>query len=47
MLDHEWLLGDSGYPLEPQLLTPFSHPFGGSPESKYNEKFNSARSVVE
>lgn len=46
-VDHEWLLGDSGYPLEPWLLTPFSHPVNGSLESRYNTKFNSARSVVE
>jgi len=45
--DHEWLLGDSGYPLEPWLLTPFSNPGDGSPESRFNVKFTSARSVVE
>ncbi|CAI6366825.1 unnamed protein product [Macrosiphum euphorbiae] len=45
--DHEWLLGDSGYPLEPWLLTPFNNPGDGSPESRFNVKFTSARSVVE
>lgn len=45
--DHEWLLGDSGYPLEPSLLTPFSNPGDGSPESRFNVKFTSARLVVE
>jgi len=45
--DHEWLLGDSGYPLEPWLLTPFSNPEDGSLESRFNNKFTSARSIVE
>lgn len=42
-----WLIGDSGYPLEPFLLTPFLHPPAGSPEENFNRHLASARNCVE
>lgn len=42
-----WLLGDSGYPLEPWLMTPYRLPMEGSPESKFNDVHSAARSVNE
>lgn len=42
-----WLLGDSGYPLQPYLMTPFRNPVPGSPESRYNEAHVAARNCVE
>ncbi|KAK3923791.1 Putative nuclease [Frankliniella fusca] len=44
------LLGDSGYPLEPWMMTPFARdetPEEGTPESRYNKAHCSDRSVVE
>jgi len=41
-----WVLGDSGYPLEPWLLTQYEEPVTRS-QRKYNAKFGSARSKVE
>lgn len=46
-LRRSWLIGDSGYPLEPILMTPFLNPLEGSPESRYNNCFVRARNVVE
>lgn len=46
--DGDCLLGDSGYPLEPWLLTPVAgHPPAQSPEALYNKAHSSMRSVVE
>lgn len=42
-----WLLGDSGYPLEPYLMTPFNTPDENSPEYRFNLRHMSARNVVE
>lgn len=42
-----WLLGDSGYPQEPYLMTPFLNAEEGSPESRYNRAHISARNCVE
>lgn len=42
-----WLLGDSGYPLEPFLLTPYRNATLNSPESIFNKKHAQARSIVE
>lgn len=43
---NEWLLGDSGYPLEPWLLTPFAQP--NSIECQmFNSAHSKARSTVE
>ncbi|KAH7950532.1 hypothetical protein HPB49_025508 [Dermacentor silvarum] len=44
----EHLLGDSGYPLEPWLLTPVpGHPPAHTAEGRYNTAHASMRSVVE
>jgi len=42
----EWLLGDSGYPLEPWLLTPFSNPNNDNYQM-FNNAHSKARSTVE
>lgn len=42
-----WLLGDSGYPLEPWLMTPFRNPPAGSAEANFNFVHAQARSNVE
>ncbi|XP_055850460.1 putative nuclease HARBI1 [Episyrphus balteatus] len=42
-----WLLGDSGYPLEPWCITPYRSPGEGSSESTFNEVHSKARCVVE
>jgi hypothetical protein len=41
-----WLLGDSGYPLERQLMTPFISPSNDS-QTKYNKSHIKTRNVVE
>ncbi|XP_049267040.1 putative nuclease HARBI1 [Rhipicephalus sanguineus] len=44
----ECLLGDSGYPLEPWLMTPvLGRPASGTPESEYNKAHTTMRNVVE
>ncbi|XP_037526450.2 putative nuclease HARBI1, partial [Rhipicephalus sanguineus] len=44
----ECLLGDSGYPLEPWLMTPvLGRPASGTPESAYNKAHTTMRNVVE
>ncbi|XP_037582422.1 putative nuclease HARBI1 [Dermacentor silvarum] len=44
----ECVLGDSGYPLEPWLLTPVpGHPGTHTPEGRYNLAHASMRNVVE
>ncbi|XP_058837699.1 putative nuclease HARBI1 [Topomyia yanbarensis] len=42
-----WLLGDSGYKLEPYVITPYRISPDNSPEAKFNEIHSKARSVVE
>ncbi|XP_042909899.1 putative nuclease HARBI1 [Parasteatoda tepidariorum] len=37
-LKDTWLLGDSGYPLEPWLLTPISGDNVSSPKEEYNRR---------
>ncbi|KAJ3640453.1 hypothetical protein Zmor_003747 [Zophobas morio] len=45
--DDSLLIGDSGYPLQPFLITPFENPEENSPESRYNYHFIRARNVIE
>ncbi|KAL0808781.1 hypothetical protein ABMA28_012461 [Loxostege sticticalis] len=42
-----WLLGDSGYPQRPWLMTPFHDATSGSPEAKYNYYHMQARVLIE
>lgn len=43
---HWWLLGDSGYPLEPWLLVPYANPQGQG-ETVFNRRHKSMRSLIE
>lgn len=42
-----WLIGDSGYPLEPWLMTPINSPHLTMPEARYNRAHKSVRNVIE
>ncbi|KAK4879203.1 hypothetical protein RN001_007349 [Aquatica leii] len=42
-----WLLGDSGYPLQPWLLTPIENAAEDSPEGRYTRAHIRTRNVVE
>ncbi|KAK9745262.1 DDE superfamily endonuclease [Popillia japonica] len=42
-----WLIGDSGYPLQPYLLTPVLNAAPGTPEANYNAAHATARNIIE
>ncbi|XP_067636049.1 putative nuclease HARBI1 [Eurosta solidaginis] len=42
-----WLLGDSGYPLEPWCITPYRNPADGSSESAFKDVHSKARCIIE
>lgn len=44
---NSWLLGDSGYALEPFLITPYKNVTAGTMQHKFNKKHASARNIVE
>ncbi|KAJ8944584.1 hypothetical protein NQ314_009455 [Rhamnusium bicolor] len=44
---NSWLLGDSGYPQQPWLMTPVLNAVPGSPEEQYNNVHAAARNCVE
>lgn len=44
---NSWLIGDSGYPLQPWLMTPIPGALAGTPEGIYTSRHSSARNVVE
>ncbi|KAJ8953857.1 hypothetical protein NQ314_007197 [Rhamnusium bicolor] len=42
-----WLIGDSGYPLQPFLMVPFQNPQEDSPQHRFNFAHIRARNCVE
>ncbi|XP_067633998.1 putative nuclease HARBI1 [Eurosta solidaginis] len=44
---HMFLIGDSGYPLEPWLMTPLPNQPEGTPKFRYNEALCKARNPIE
>lgn len=44
---NSWLIGDSGYPQEPWLMTPFRGVAEDTPEGRYNSALTRARNCVE
>lgn len=42
-----YLIGDSGYLLEPWLLTPYSQYNESTPEAEYNIRLKRVRNVIE
>lgn len=42
-----FLKGDSGYPLEPWLLTPYRNARENTAESYFNDRFSKGRSIIE
>lgn len=44
---NSWLLGDSGYGLEPFLMTPYRDVSVGTKEHKFNKKHTLARNIIE
>lgn len=42
-----WLLGDSGFMLEPFLMIPFRNPVDGTPQARYNIAHMRARNCIE
>lgn len=44
---NSWLLGDSGYPLKPYLMTPYKNPVYGTAQHTFNKRHCSARNIVE
>lgn len=41
------MIGDSGYPLQPWLMTPFHNPAQNSPESRFNDAHIRTRNCIE
>ncbi|KAJ8930519.1 hypothetical protein NQ314_016666 [Rhamnusium bicolor] len=44
---NSWLLGYSGYPLQPWLMVPFQNAAPNSPEDRYNQRHALARNCIE
>lgn len=42
-----WILGDSGYPLEPFLITPYRSPLARTRQCTFNQRHASLRNIVE
>ncbi|XP_067207117.1 putative nuclease HARBI1 [Linepithema humile] len=45
--NHCWLFGDSGYPLEPWLLTPYPEVQPGTQKEYFNQRHSTMRNTVE
>ena len=46
-IQSSWLIGDSGYPLQPWLLTPIADALENTPEGQYNRCHVRARNCIE